>query len=68
MLADRTGNYFVWLLATFSGLDDVRLWYFASPVVWYLDHSAIRDIWMGQKMSFELCWCDLVALFSFLGQ
>jgi hypothetical protein len=37
-------------------------WYFASLLVWYLDDGAVGNVWMGEKMCFQLGGCDLVAL------
>jgi len=65
ILLDITSDEAVILFEPNRGrLDDKGLWDFSRFLVRDLDHSAVFNRGVGQEMSFELCRCNLKALFD----
>ena len=56
----------VGLALGFGCFDNEGLGDFASSVIRDLNNGTVVDERMGEKMSFKLSWCDLVALVEYV--
>jgi hypothetical protein len=66
VLVDAFSDLLVGLALGLGCFDDEGLGDFASSFIGDLNNGTVVDERMGEKMSFELSWCDLVALVEYV--
>lgn len=66
VLVDAFCDLLVGLALGFGCFDNEGLGDFASSVIRDLNNGTVVDERMGEKMSFKLSWCDLVALVEYV--
>ena len=66
VLVDAFSDLLVGLALGSGCFDNEGLGDFASSVIRDLNNGTVVDERMGEKMSFKLSWCDLVALVEYV--